>query len=518
MYFLVLVAFFSIANCFAESVLLSEQKFYRRCYSQLVQAPIPLKDPTMKKIKDGTLKAIDACIDLLEQAEMDNQGLLKSHPNSLGSIPQKILRTFFEFHNSWFSTNSLTQTHDYNEELNRGSTDVYDAYEQSYFLTRSLFGRSGPYSHVIQGFERLKSVRIEDKEHVRLTLGRDYTTKQPSRRVISDSTAFEENLLAFNSRAIGFTGDGNARPNEDFANAPLVSIGELIGIQPLTESFIVKNVNLDPLGASRPGSSEPALEYTYEMNRNHGGGILGLPSYFMMNNGHGKGVRANGTTKLPRRWVKAMMETFMCANFPTLRESDITHLIVSNSNTPFRKSASCVQCHATMDQAASVAGNLITGATDFFQISVGRNTHAKTPLILAQYNVTMGANATWVHEDDNNFHVRRPKGKLFTRLFNGELLDRNIESIDDLGKVITQTQDFYTCAAKRYFEFFTGINVPLYDKKDPRFSEVNRLMTADHVKNRQFVESLGFELQQDQSLKNLVRRILKSDYYRSESY
>ncbi len=84
--------------------------------------------------------------------------------------------------------------------------------------------------------------------------------------------------------------------------------------------------------------------------------------------------------------------------------------------------------------------------------------------------------------------------------------------------MITQTQDFYTCAAKRYFEFFTGIQVPLYDKKDPRYAEMNRMLTSEHIKNREFVENLGADLQRDQSLKNLVKRIIASDYYRSEEF
>jgi len=45
-----LVFLFTIQSL-ANSVSLTEQKLYRRCYMQLVQAPIPLKDPTFAQIK-----------------------------------------------------------------------------------------------------------------------------------------------------------------------------------------------------------------------------------------------------------------------------------------------------------------------------------------------------------------------------------------------------------------------------------------------------------------------------------
>lgn len=502
----------------AESALLSEGKLYRRCYSQLVQSPLPLRDPILKDIKDKKITAQDACLNLLNQADLDSQGLLKTHPNAVGTLPQKILRTFHEFHSTWFNATSMSQVQDYNEELNRGSADVYDAYEQSYFLTRALFTRDVPFSSVLKGTDRLKSVRVENTSHIRDVLGGNFVSKIPSRRIIGDSVSWDENLIVFNSLTSGFNGNGDQRPDSDFDRAPLVSIGDLIGIQSLVTPFVVKNFSMNPLGADRPANREPNIEFTYNLNRNHGGGIIGLPSYFMMNYGHGRGLFFNGTTKLPRRWVQAILETFMCATLPTLRESDILNLVVSDSKTPFRKSSSCVQCHATMDQAAGVARNLVTGGSDFFQISAGRNQNAKYPVVLSQSIPTREPASEWIHVDDPEFHLSRPKGKLFTRLFNGELLDRSVDSIDSLGTVITQTQDFYSCAAKRYFEFFTGIKVPLYDKKDPRYSEMNRNLTEDHIKNRQFVETLGFELQQDQSLKNLVRRIMTSDYYKRESF
>ncbi|MBN8538723.1 MAG: hypothetical protein J0M15_16875 [Deltaproteobacteria bacterium] len=520
-YISILILFFlSAPHGLANSANVSEQRLYRRCYMQLVQAPIPLKDSVLAEIKVGQLKAVDACMNLLNEATLDNQGLIKKSSSAIGSVQQKVLRTFSEFHNTWFSANAMNQIQDYNEELNRGSTDVYDAHEQAYFLTRALFS-NGHYSDILKGNERLKAVRVEDFVRIRAVIGRDFGTRTPSRTVLGENPLWNDNTILFQSIGAGHTGNAEARPAEDFVKAPLVAVGSLVGIQLQTDSFAVRNLSMEPLGANRPGDKEPNLEYSYNFFRNHGGGIIGLPSYFLMNYGHGRGLKSNGTTKLPRRWVKSMMETFMCATLPTLRESDIQNLVVTNSATPFRKSASCVQCHATMDQAANVARNLTTGSSAFFVIDSGNNQeriHSKIPILLAQYRQEKASVAEWIHVDDPEFHIKKSTGKFFTRLFNGELLDRNLNSIDDLGNVITQTQDFYSCAAKRYFEFLTGIQVPLYDKKDPRYAEMNRILTTDHIKNREFVESLGADLQRDQSLKNLIKRIIASDYYRREEF
>lgn len=68
MKFIGFLVFLFTLQSLANSANLTEQKLYRRCYMQLVQAPIPLKDPTFTQIKAGQLKAIDACMNLLNEA------------------------------------------------------------------------------------------------------------------------------------------------------------------------------------------------------------------------------------------------------------------------------------------------------------------------------------------------------------------------------------------------------------------------------------------------------------------
>ncbi|NUM57624.1 MAG: hypothetical protein HUU56_03285 [Bdellovibrionaceae bacterium] len=472
----------------------------------------------MTKIKTGHLDPVTACLDLLEEASLDSNGMIKDYALGSKSVGQKVLQTFHDFHRTWFSANTLEQIQDYSEELNKGSTDIYDPNEQAYYITNALFSGAQKYSDILKGVKRFKGIR---KENVDLNrrIGLFWNFSFPSRVKYGDSSSLEQNLVAFRSMNKAFDTNSDNRGDEDFSFAPKLQIGELIGIKENTDSFVFKNLSLEPLGADRPGNKESQLNYQFDLKESFGGGVLGLPSYFMMNMGHTRGIKFNGTTKLPRRWIKAAFETFMCSSFPTLRESDIRALINVNSETPFRRSSSCVQCHATLDQAASVARNLTTGSSDYFVTDKGRfANYAKHPIVITKYNSSKKLKSEWVDKVDSEFHISASGGKLYTRSTSGELISRELQSIEELGLAMSQTIDFYNCAAKRYFEFFTGIQVPLYDRKDPRNEELNKALTEEHLKNREFVESLGRNLQHTQSLKNLVQKIMKSKFYLSENY
>jgi hypothetical protein len=520
MYFISILLILSSNFSLAESVRLSSQKIYKRCYSQFVQAPIPINDERMRLIKNGTLKPVEACVLLLEEGNLDSSGLIKNAYSTPNSVSQKVLQTFHDFHRSWFSANNLEQIQDYNEEINKGSRDVYDPNEQAYYLTNAFFANDQKYSDVLKGYIRYKGVRVENKELNR-KIGLIWNYSFPS-RVKYDSSIHDQldiNLIAFRSLNKAFDGNGDNRTDEDFSIAPKLQIGSLIGIQKNNESFLVKNLALEPLGRDRPGNNEPQLNYIFDLKNSFGGGVLGLPSYFLMNMGHGRGVKFNGTTKLPRRWIKAAFETFLCSQFPTLRESDILSQVRSDSQTPFRKASSCVQCHSTLDQAASIARNLTSGSTDHQVIDRGRNASAaKQPIVLVSYSPNHDAPTGWSDIENFNFHISYPKGKFFTRSLSGEMISKEIQSFDDLGQAMTLTSDFYTCAAKKYFEFLTGIKVPLYDRKDPRNAVINEALSVEHLADREFVESLGKELQRSQSLKDVVKRIIRSHYYLSENY
>ena len=312
------------------------------------------------------------------------------------------------------------------------------------------------------------------------------------------------------------------RTANDFVMLPLIQLGDLVGIAPTTNSVILKNLELRPVGgdaSSWVGHKQPDLNFEYDFFKHRGGGILGTSSFYLMNNGHSLGQKANGAAKLPRRWIQSAMESLLCTSFPSLRENDIRQFVKTNSSTPFRNATSCVQCHATLDQAATTARNIVVGSTDYTSLikkdaaGVDQDYLNKHPLVVTDYKVKKPPSSEWLSEPDETFHLQSPTGELYFRSFSGALVSKRVSNISDLGRVMEETDDFYTCAAKRYFKYFTGIDVSLFDKTNPVNSSLIRSLSPLDHEYRAFVESLGTDLKQNQSLFDLIKKIISSPYY-----
>ncbi|WP_374032361.1 hypothetical protein [Bdellovibrio bacteriovorus] len=295
-------------------------------------------------------------------------------------------------------------------------------------------------------------------------------------------------------------------------------MGELVGVRIATDNATIPNLSLQPLGADKRGSDQPGLNFSFNLFQTQGGGVLGTPIYLMLNYGHGRGLEANGTTKVPRRWSQTNMESFLCAELPALRENDIRQYVVGNSSAPFRNSSSCVMCHATLDPMAYTARNVVVGNSDYAALSAGARTHSKTALHLATYRAEFSSVAGWPSEPVANFHRQTPTGRLFFRSMTGALIDRPVTGIAQLGAAMAETKDYYYCAAKRYFEYFTGITVALYDRSNPANEELNKKLSTEAYEDRKFVEALGEELQRNQSVRHMVKQIMSSKYYRDVNY
>lgn len=495
----------------AEDQNLSNENFYRRCMVHLTGRPVPLKDSRLGLIRQGQLSGIQACYELLELGTLGSNGQLSDSKNPLA---RAVLKTFFSLHRTWFPTNTLEQIQDYTEEVNRGSNDVYDPGEPALTLTRNLLAGL-KYKEVLTSEKGVHAIR-EENEKIKSRYG--FNTSVPSRRVFGNSLEMDSNLVVFHSIGMDYNGNGDARPDSDFIIMPKITPGDLIGIRETTESFIIPNLTLTPLGIDRPGNKEPGLNYQYDFFKTYGAGVLGQPVFFMMNYGHGRGLLANGSTKLPRRWMKVGLETFLCSTLPSLRESDVTQYLKPTSPTPFRQGTSCLQCHSTLDQMAYTGRNLVTGATDFAPISSGRFRLARTPIVLTSYKIQSPSVSGWPDSAVKDFHLQQPSGKIYMRTLSGQLINQDVNSLQDIGKIWSEMDDFYTCAAKRYFEYFTGIQVPLYDRTDPKNEDLNKKLSPASILNRSYVENLGHRLKTHQSLKELIKEILASDYYKSKTF
>ena len=489
---------------------LSETAIYARCFGMLAQRVIPSSDPHLAQIKAGQKSGVQACISLLERAKLQTNGML---PDPNDTIGRAVLNTFYDFHRSWFSNNRIEQAAVL--EFHNTSVDVYDFSEGALAITKNLFGAKERYSDILVGTTPPRATRIRDLAAESSAHGYDANRLSqvgfPSRVYLEFPGFPRHEIKFFPPLPVDYL-VGNYAPYKP------VQIGELVGIQPNVERVLVPNARLNSYVPGDPiyAAQTPGLETGFNLYEGLGGGILGYPSHVILNLGYPMNTRFDGAQKVPRRWSETAIKTFMCRQLPALREQDIVGFFDGQSPVAFRKGTTCLMCHATMDQMAYVARNIITmsshdSASDS-DISVRR-----IPVV-GRWTASQPPAQGWSSGPVPDFHRQEPSGRFMLRSVTGELIDRPVRRIAGVGEAIAQTEDFYRCAVKRYFEFLTGIQVPFYDRTDPRNEELNRSLTKENIADLRFIEKLASELKTTQSLFQMTSRILESEYFKSTNY
>ncbi len=491
----------------AQAKPLTEAQVYRRCYAQLSQVAVPINDARLTQINNKQITGAQACSQLLAEADFDSQGRLRT----ISPLTIKIVKTFTDFHRSWFINSRLEQSTDYNAEHDLATMDVFDASEPALFITRQLFLPNAQYKNILRGSQGVQAIRQEDRSiSAMYSFSADMTV--PSRAYYGNNPGIQTNTFTFAHTNGTLTRGPTGRPAEEMVTLPKMNVGDIVGVQMNSLAHMIPNFYLRPFtNQNAKFFYGDAIDYNFDIYKNRGGGILGSSAFFLMNSGHGKGQVFNGSTKVPRAWTKASMESLLCSPFPSLRESDISQYVVGNSSAPFRNSSSCVQCHATLDPFAYTARNRVVGNADF-EVAI------KGTMLVGNFKPTMASVSGWPAEPVANFHRQEPKGRLYYRSATGALVDRSVNNAEELGQAMSDTEDFYQCAAKRYFEYFTGINVSIYDRTNPANSELNRKLTSIDKSDRKFIEKLAKDLRTSQSLPAMVRQIIASDYYKYPNY
>lgn len=477
---------------------LSEAEIYQRCYVHLTGRPVPLKSDVLKKVKNGQALALSSCFELLDQVSLNENGSLKSKtPETL-----KILNNFYDLHRTWFSVNTVDQM-GFSKDFGIGTEDIYDSTQPALSITKSLFDEQGQYKNVVTSNKDVRAMR-EENGLVRSKIG--WAVSFPGRRWYGNNADFDVNKFSFRNPENEAWDNGK---NSVESILPKVAVGELVGITVENQQFEAPNFSLKPLANSnRNANNEPNMIRNWNIFENWGGGVIGSPIYFMLNYGQDLGVQANGTTKLARRWSQANFNSLMCRTLPSLRETDVRPFLDEQSDAPFRRATSCLQCHASMDQMASVARNIILGQTDFSDTF-----SRKTSILAARYNPINESVLGWPSTVTPNFHLQKPNGKLFFRSFNGELINKSVSGFQQLGEAIASTNDYYMCAVKKYYQYLTGINIPLYDWTDPANAALNKALSAEDKARRIQLQEWAAELKQNQSLKQVIKKIMSSEDY-----
>ncbi len=259
------------------------------------------------------------------------------------------------------------------------------------------------------------------------------------------------------------------------------------------------------------GAQTPDLKLT----GHEGGGFLGSYNYLLTTFQEGTtNFVPNGALVTNRSYGRAVFYDALCRDIPVVRESDVTAFVIPDSAIPFRQSAACVACHKSLDGGVS---GIIRGLRWNILTSLGQ----ESPLpdlygtLLVNMNApSLGEDKTWTDIPSNDYGKHAPYGRLFFRNYQGQLVDREIRSIEELGAAIRAQDDYYACFAKRYYFYFTGINVELGDPGDITYPQLN-VAEAYH---RAKVIEYGNRLKTSKSLPQLVFDIMGSEEYRMTDY
>lgn len=464
---------------------LSELAIYNRCYAHLTQKDLPLKHPNIELIRAGTLKGVDACIQLLESAKLNSSGSREGFLLNDNLESRLVLRTFNDLHRTWFPSDSLTQAIAF-EDITYRTGLVIDETEPALHVTRVLLTAGMPFSTVVVGSESVEALRtngpsLYDQNLSEIVNGVQLNYKI-KHKASMDPAAVSVNL-----------------------NPPLIQTGELIGVRRMSLNSSKENLTANTNFIAPPGNILPG---PLKINESSGGGIIGTKSYMMLNLGATSYRPPDGGIIMSRRWSKNLLNDLLCRGLPVVRSGDALPLVqtaITTATPSFRKTPSCVRCHSTIDPMAATARN-VSFAWTTAPLFGGIHSLVKWPVSLPAENSVVDA--------DKDYFKRPPNGRLFYRNYKGDLIDRPVSGIQDLGQALAETEDLYICTAAKYLEFFTGIKLSLSDPGDPDNS--GPIDPANKVYG-DYAIRLGKNLMSDQNLANLIKDILRSELYRKNS-
>lgn len=466
---LFLILLFSFAGITYADVNKEHAKYFK-CYGQLVRQRLPKDDSQRPFILAGKLTGAEACRRLLKRAKF-GENLLLERPKD--KVALAILKTMQSFHNQWFPRfNFNVKTQDYS------NTNVFDFNEMGYHLTHALFAPEGKYADIFTdktSFLGVRRSKVENKyANDRDIMGERYPINDPNRKW----------------KVGGTKDDPSEFSKEYFWRPTLVSFGQLIGLKrhkPKADYF--QRIIVDQL-AGWIDLKYPAFN-----------GVMGTIPFLLLNAGQSQRTMDGGQF-LHRRWSTSLFESLLCRSLPHVRAMDVKGKANPSSQLSFRKKEKCMQCHISMDNLAGLTRNLELTNT-------GEISHTEfTFRAVYKHPVTLPSQDVWPDKDPY-FYQRPPSGRLVFRTLDGTLIDQHLNHPNELGKYLSQLNDPYICAAKRYFHFYTGVDVDLYDFKEYSVGKEEKRKLSW----RNFVVHQGKLLKQHQSLMQLSQNIFESEFY-----
>ncbi len=447
--------------------------FYR-CYTQITQT---YPSPEMQVVKD--VKAgkdpIAACLEVMDKAKFvsNNNSQINGSMSAVDTdMATNVVNTMHRLHYSWFGIR------DYKEYIGhwfRNLSNIYDASSPALYMTKALFDQNYSYADAFSGNITLQSIRETQP------------TLSPRGKAGRYDKKDRYGLSSWVLKDVNFS-----------------MMGRLKGVATMPVNQMVK-FSGDTTGATG----------TILLNRHYGGGMLGSTPYVILASHYNVSPpRYDGGLRVNRGWSRAVYKEVLCRDFPVVREKDGSPFVVANSSIPFRRASGCVKCHTSMDRLAGVVRKFQFG---LLRDANGRisNTSDTGHIILMGEHPTNVASATdFPSASDTNFYRRPAEGTLYYRSHNGTLVNQKLSGMQSLGEELAKQDDMYVCLAKRYYKYFTGIDVDTGDIQDP---DHPALSEGDKT-FRDIVIGLGQKMKIHKNPRLLIEDILNRPEYRTADF
>ncbi len=505
---------------------------YHRCYTIFTKRRAPKDDSRLMRVKAGTLKSSDACKELLKLAQLvpsegnPNRHTLSGGPNNYNSLAADILNTFHIFHRQWFKSHRWHEAFSEPMDNRLGSAyDLYDSGESAYFLDNALFNPSFRYDKIVTHPTSFQAVRVTNGT-TEAAQSRTYSLSARMMYEVYGWDDFEHPTIYHPmkiERPWVYAGK-NGTPMT--WSPPLIPVGRLIGVETMPSLSSSKLPAFDSNALYQLPELEQVSITDFRISK--GAGILGSVPFILLNWGQPISYAVDGGKYVPRRLSAAIFRDLLCRELPVLRAQDIhvgthdSYKVDSASPLSFRKSKTCMQCHATMDNLGYAYRNLLP-VTSIYEYTTE---YASIHLAMAPISRPLESSRP---NQDPKFATRPAMGRLYYRSYNGNLVDLELYNPQDnassynkipalqlLGEALADQEDLYVCAAQRYFKFLTNIDVNIGDLEDAGS------LNGKNQEYRDFVIKLGKEFKSEidsagnsgnQQVIDLISKIIDSEAF-----
>ena len=517
----------ALADTNSAWVPLTEGEIYKRCYTRMVRGPVPANDALLAKVEAGQITGAVACLSLFDTAKMVAGGATGSFTltNTSDLRASAIVKTFNDLHRSWFQSKLPGDT-----QFASANAILRDQEEPALFFTKALLATGAKYSDILTVDQNPRGVRIRD-------IGGTSANSFQAQLIYRTPATFPP----YTDFVVGYQSGKDSLLDVTPVHVPdaqLTQLGRLVGIEPLppfvapiiypvgrTTPYIkgtkpsdmrrepmstCKDPTCTPAGSCAPDpecvdfrEAAVAASTNVDINRNIGGGILGSFGFVTNSTNLTFNVQPFYEKDIHRRIGERVFEDLMCQQLPVFNVDDVGSYVDTASEYPFRQSTACMSCHAGMDNVALTYRNVFAvpsanPVASFQMIGQGMQTLITLP-------PKAGSNAFVLQGPTGALTFRQRVGPSGTTL---GVVKIPVTGLDELGAAVSQQREFYYCAAKRYYQFFTGISVSL---AGPETDPVAK-------RHQNTVIALGEGLKKNQSLRTLFQAIFNSDSFKTRNY